>query len=74
MKEYFAQAMVTPCGIAINTDDVPATIQKLHAVRRELADPALRQIIISPSRENPSTQVFLMKKPEPNEVPDGGEA
>jgi hypothetical protein len=54
-------ALASPHGVVIRTDDPHYTKQRLYALRKALADPALDTISIMTSPANPD-DIWLVKR------------
>lgn len=73
MREYLYQALASPLGIELISDDVERCIQKLQQARRDSGDPDLKLLVIMRGRRR-TDSVWIGKKEVPqnmqnNEVP-----
>lgn len=61
MLEHWYQALRSPAGVCLRTDDFEATRQKLYKARREVLDPDLDglSIVQSPTDSN---ELWIVKK------------
>lgn len=57
------EALGSPLGIIIETDDPVKARARLYAFRKEANDPDLEQISILPSPTNPSHLWLIKRKP-----------
>jgi hypothetical protein len=63
LLDLLYQALDTPQGIAVPTDNVPLLRQKLYALRK--GDPQLHVLGFSPSPTNPTTELWILRKEAP---------
>lgn len=74
MKELLYQAAAAKHGIVVRTNDANLLRQRLYAARRTgEPDPALDRLILSPSRENPNTELWIINPPQDTERPGAEE-
>lgn len=56
------QALSSPLGVCVFTDDPERLRQKLYATRRDLGDPALDCLSFQVSPTNPSDNLWVTKR------------
>lgn len=61
------EALGTPLGIVIQTDNPERLRQKLYALRKDANDPMLEDISVVISPSNPGSHVWLVKR-KPSET------
>lgn len=62
MTEILYQAVASPIGVIVATNDVTRLRAKLYTLRR--ADPLFANIALVPSPTNPSSELWVVKKGE----------
>lgn len=72
MIELLYQARATRYGIAVTTSDAFALRGRLYVERRKANNPRLDTLILSPSRANPTTELWIINNTPP-EQPDAEE-
>ena len=59
---FWYEALGSPLGVVIATDNPERFRQKLYALRREANDPMLKDISIVVSPSNPGSHLWLVKR------------
>lgn len=62
LVELLYRALSAPIGIVVSTNDVKMLREKLYAVRREAQNPDLEALTFAPSRVNPDTELWIVRK------------
>lgn len=61
-SELLYEALASPLGLIIETNDPTALRAKLYQLRK--TDPAFECLSFVTSRTNPTTQLWIVRKPE----------
>jgi len=61
MIEHLYAALASPLGIILETDDIERLRQRLYAVRKSLADPALDNLSLVQSPLDPN-HLWIVKR------------
>lgn len=64
LVEFLHRALSARYGIVISTNDVERLRQKLYAARREAQSPDFEALIFAPSRANPTSELWIVRKPD----------
>lgn len=60
MIELLFQASATRYGIVVTTSDAHALRARLYIERRKANNPRLETLVLSPSRVNPETELWII--------------
>lgn len=63
LVELLYRALSSPHGVVVSTNDVTRLREKFYAVRREAQNPDFEALTFAPSRANPETELWLVRKP-----------
>lgn len=66
---FWYEALATPCGVVIETDNPKEFIQLLYAARAKAADPDLKSFSICTSPTKPETDIWIVRNE--NATPEG---
>lgn len=64
MLHHLQRALESPYGIVVRTSDVPTLRQRLYAERRKVGPSPLDDLILSPSRANPTEELWIINPPK----------
>lgn len=67
--EFLYRALEAKIGIVILTSDVKLFQNKLYAARRQSQNPEFEALTFAPSRSSPETELWIVKKVQPNGPP-----
>lgn len=67
------QAMLSPLGLVLTTNDFPAAIQQLYKARKDCADEDLAVLQFRRSPHNPESEIWLVKGSTPGSAPQAAE-
>ena len=66
LTEFLYRALESRVGIVIKTSDVKGLQAKLYAERSKAKNPAFEALTFAPSRTNPKSELWIVKKAKPN--------
>ena len=64
LAELLYEALTTPLGLIVQSEDAATLRTRLYAERTSLADPALDRLGFTLSPTEPATQLWIVLKPE----------
>lgn len=70
MIDLLYQAMTSPYGIAVATDNVHACQAACYRARIKADDPDLERLQFRPSPTNPEGELWIIKGPKKEDLPD----
>jgi hypothetical protein len=60
--QFLYSALASPYGVVVRTDNPALLRQRLYSERKKSGDPLLMSITIAESRDDPSSELWLMKQ------------